>query len=58
VYPIAAVQLTVNIGALLCIFYEDIQINFQHLWNWMCNNALWSIPTGSLGNYVEGVQLL
>jgi len=56
VYPLAAVQLRVNIGAQLLNFYYGFQRIFQHLWNRMCNNALWSIPTDSLGTYVECVR--
>jgi len=55
VYSLSAVHMKVNTRALLLIFYDDIQRIFQHLRNQMDNNALRSLPTGSLGTYVECV---
>jgi len=51
-------DLTENIGAQFLMFYKEFKIIFQYLWNQMCNNALWSLPTDSLGNSVECVRLL
>ena len=47
-----------NIRSQLLNFFDDFHRIFQHLWNRMGNNAEWSMLTGSLGCYLECVQLI